>query len=162
MKTLILIRHAKSDWGYDFLQDIDRPLNERGYRDAYQLSKWYKNNFPYPQLIISSPAIRAISTALIFSRALSYNEENIVIKKDIYYTSVNAFIANIHTLPNNIDIAMFFGHNPVITDLCNTITKDFFIDNIPTCGIVKLEFNLNDWKLVGEAKADKVEHKFAK
>lgn len=162
MKTLILIRHAKSDWGYEFLQDIDRPLNERGYRDAYQLSKWYKEHYPYPQVIISSPATRAISTALIFARALSYNEENIIIKKNIYYTSVDAFLSTIHTLSDSVDIAMFFGHNPVITDLCNSIANDFFIDNIPTCGIMKLDFNINTWKLVGEAKSEKVEYKFAK
>ncbi len=161
MKTLILVRHAKSDWGYDFLNDIDRPLNERGYRDAYHLSKWYKETYPTPQLIISSPATRAISTAFIFARALHYNEQNIIIKHGIYEATTNDFLNNICSLPNEIDIAMFFGHNPTITNLCNSLNKNFYIDNIPTCGIIKMEFNTNEWKILSQLKAHKVEHKFA-
>lgn len=162
MKTLILIRHAKSDWGYEFLKDIDRPLNERGYRDAYQLSKWYVSNFPKPQLILSSPAIRAISTALIFARALEYNEQDIQIKHGIYDAHTDDFLSIIHQLPDRIDIAMFFGHNPTITNLSNILCPKFFIDNIPTCGIIKLNFDTSQWKTIGEIPSFQIEHKFSK
>lgn len=162
MKTLVLIRHAKSDWGYEFLKDIDRPLNERGYRDAYHLSKWYAQHFPAPSLIISSPAIRAISTALIFARTLAYNETNILIQHGIYDATTDDFLHNIHQLPQNVDIAMFFGHNPTITHLSNLLNDSMFFDNIPTCGIVKLNFDTHDWKKLGQLKAIQVEHKFLK
>ncbi|MCX7728886.1 MAG: histidine phosphatase family protein [Bacteroidia bacterium] len=162
MKTLILIRHAKSDWGYDFLKDIDRPLNERGFRDAYMQSKWYKDNYPLPQSIYTSPAIRAISTALIFARTLQYDEQKIVIRHGIYEATTDNFLSNIQSLSDHIETAMFFGHNPTITNLFNLLSNDVFIDNIPTCGIMKLEFNIPSWKEVGQAKAGKTEYKFVR
>lgn len=162
MKTLVLVRHAKSDWGYEFLKDIDRPLNERGYRDAYAQSQWYKNNYSFPDIIISSPAIRAVSTALIFSRMLEYNEQNIHIMHGIYEAVTDDFLDNIHKLSNEINIAMFVGHNPVLTHLFNLLSHDIYIDNIPTCGIVKLEFNIEHWKEVGNQKSISCEYKFVK
>jgi phosphohistidine phosphatase len=162
MKTLILVRHAKSDWGYEFLKDIDRPLNERGYRDAYQQSKWFLDRFEAPQIIVSSPAIRAISTALIFARTLKYNEQKILIKHGIYDTTTDDFLSNIYSLSNDIDSAMFFGHNPTITNLANLISKDKFFDNIPTCGIVIFKFEIDRWNLVGENTAISTEYKFVK
>lgn len=162
MKTLILVRHAKSDWGYEFLNDIDRPLNERGYRDAYSQSKWYKDNWIMPEIIISSPAIRAISTALIFARTLKYDEQKIIIRHGIYDATTDNFLDNIHQLSEDINVAMFFGHNPTITNLFNLLSENIFIDNIPTCGIMKLEFDVNNWKLIGEQKARKTEYKFLK
>ena len=84
MKELVLVRHAKSDWGNESLKDIDRHLNERGYEDAYLLSNWYEKNKTMPDLILSSTATRALNTALIFARALNFNMGNFVLEKDIY------------------------------------------------------------------------------
>ncbi len=162
MKTIILIRHGKSDWGYEFLNDIDRPLNERGYRETYQQSKWAKDNLPAPQLIISSPAIRAISTALIFARTLHYNEQNILIRHGIYDATTDDFLNNIHLLPTSIQTVLFFGHNPTITNLSNLLNSQSFIDNIPTSGIVRLDFNTNDWTKIGELKSSQFAYKFVK
>lgn len=162
MKTLILVRHTKSDWGYEFLKDIDRPLNERGYRDAYQQSKWIKDNLAVPKIIVSSPAIRAISTALIFARTLNYDEQKILIKHGIYDATTDDFLSNIHSLSNDIDSAMIFGHNPTITNLTNLISKDKFFDNIPTSGIIILKFEIDKWNLVGENTAINTEYKFVK
>ncbi|GIV27749.1 MAG: phosphohistidine phosphatase SixA [Bacteroidia bacterium] len=162
MKHLILVRHGKSDWGYEFLNDIDRPLNERGYRDAYYQSKWAKENLPTPQVFVSSPAIRAISTALIFARTLNYDEQNILIRHGIYDATTDDFLNNIHQLSENIQTAIFFGHNPTITNLFNLLSNDVFIDNIPTCGIVHLSFEVSEWKRIGEVKATKSETKFVK
>ena len=91
MKTLYLVRHAKSDWSIENLQDIDRPLSARGYLNAHQMSIILKNFF-LPDLIISSHAIRAISTALIFSRNLDCNPSMIAIKKSLYESSVKDYI----------------------------------------------------------------------
>jgi len=162
MKTLLLIRHAKSDWKYEFLNDIDRPLNERGFRDAYTQSKWLASQ-PYQfQLMISSPAIRAISTALIFARNLNYNEQDIQIKHGIYDATTDDFLNNIHSLPDTIDTALFFGHNPTITNLFNLLSRDISIDNIPTCGITILKFDVDQWKKIGEVHSSKTEYKFPK
>lgn len=162
MKTLILVRHAKSDWGYEFLKDIDRPLNERGYRDAYTQSKWYAEKYNVPDILVSSPAVRAISTALIFARQLKYDEQKILIRHGIYESNVENFLSMIRNLPDDFQSAMVFGHNPTITNVANEIANDFYVDNIPTCGIIVLSFNTDDWKKVGEIKADKVEYKFVK
>ena len=162
MKTLIFIRHAKSDWGYEFLNDIDRPLNEKGYRDTYHLSKWYKDNFPNPHIIYSSPATRAISTALIFSRALSYPETTINIVNGIYEGSIDTWLQNITNIDNKHSIAMFFGHNPTITNIANHLSGHLFFDSIPTTGIVKMDFDTTDWKKLIDIKSTKTEHKFIK
>lgn len=162
MKTLVLVRHAKSDWGYDFLKDIDRSLNERGYRDAYYQSKWYAEHNEQAQLIVSSPAIRAISTALIFARQLKYDEQKISIQHGIYAATMDEFLNTIHKLSDDIDYAMFFGHNPTITNVCNFLSTDFYIDNIPTCGIVRLEFTTASWQAIGSTKATKTDYKFVK
>ncbi len=162
MKILVLVRHAKSDWGYEFLNDIDRPLNERGYRDAYQLSKWYAEHYTSPDRMITSPAIRAISTALIFSRTLKYNEQDILIRHGIYNSTTDDFLSVTHSVSNDIKSVMIFGHNPIITSISNLLNKNFYVDNIPTCGIIILEFNTDRWEKIGQIKANKIEHQFVK
>lgn len=77
MKELILVRHAKSDWGSEVLKDIDRPLNERGYRDAYFMSNWFVKEKAKPQVIVSSSATRALSTAMIFARIMDADVKKI-------------------------------------------------------------------------------------
>jgi len=93
MKELIFVRHAKSDWGTEFLQDIDRHLNERGYRDAYFLSEWYEKNKNKPDLILSSTATRALSTAFIFARALEQTTDKIKLEEKIYEASLENLLS---------------------------------------------------------------------
>lgn len=146
MKELILVRHAKSDWGNESLKDIDRHLNERGYEDAYLLSNWYQKNHAMPDTIISSTATRALNTALIFARALDFNMANFVLEKDIYESKVATLLSVIKNQNNTQKTIMLFGHNPGITDFFNELSKDVYLDNIPTCGIVSFGFNTNSWK----------------
>lgn len=146
MKELILVRHAKSDWGNETLQDIDRHLNERGYEDAYLLSKWYGKNKTLPDLIMSSTATRALNTALIFARALELNMTNFILEKDIYESKAATLLSIIKKQADAKNTIMLFGHNPGVTDLFNELSKDIYFDNIPTCGIVSLGFKTNSWK----------------
>ena len=153
MKELILIRHAKSDWGNESLKDIDRHLNERGYEDAYLLSKWYEKNYASPDLILSSTATRALNTALIFARALNYNMVNFVLEKDIYESTLSTLLSILKNQDDAKKTIMLFGHNPGITDLCNALCSDVFFDNIPTCGIVGISFETASWKKITESNS---------
>lgn len=162
MKELTLIRHAKSDWGNEHLKDIDRHLNERGYSDAYHLSDWHFNNHEVPDVILTSTATRALNTALIFARALNFDMKNFVLEETIYESSVAILLSIIKKQPDSKSSLMLFGHNPTITDLFNELCKDVFIDNIPTCGIMKINFNTNSWKEISDKNAKLNFHKFPK
>lgn len=162
MKELTLIRHAKSDWGNEHLKDIDRHLNERGYSDAYQLSDWYFNNHEVPEMILTSTATRALNTALIFARSLNFDMRNFVIEETIYESSVENLLSIIKKQSDSKRSLMLFGHNPTITNLFNELCKDVYIDNIPTCGIMKINFNTNSWKEISDKNSNLNFHKFPK
>jgi phosphohistidine phosphatase len=132
MKKLFLVRHAKSDWNNPTLKDIERHLNERGYANANQMSQEFKVT---PDIIITSPAIRAISTALIFARNLNYNANNITIKQELYDTSVKDYLSVVHSADDKFKTVMLFAHNPTISDFANSLMKSHSIE-MPTCAIV--------------------------
>ncbi len=146
MKELVLIRHAKSDWTKESIQDIDRPLGERGYEDAYILSKWYKEEMGLPDQILSSPATRALNTAFIFARTFGIREKDVLVDEELYESLVKTYLKSISQTDNKVNRLMVFGHNPMLTELCNELNKDMLFDNVPTCGIVKIGFAFNDWK----------------
>lgn len=162
MKQLILVRHAKSEWGNESLKDIDRPLNERGYGDAYFLSEWFMKNKKLPDQIIASTATRALNTALIFCRTFDFDMKCFCIEKDIYESSLETLIAIIKEQNNSKNRIMLFGHNPTITNICNQLTQDLFFDNIPTCGIVALNFDIANWTDLLQKKATMEFYQFPK
>ncbi len=162
MRKLILVRHAKSDWGTEFLKDIDRPLNERGYNDAYFMSKWFLKNKILPDVILSSSAIRALSTSLIFARTFDFNMANFYLKETIYESSVSNLISLIEQQNSDIKSLMLFGHNPCITKTCNQLTTDLQLDNVPTCGIVSLKFEIESWKELSNKNGKLEFHQFPK
>jgi phosphohistidine phosphatase len=145
MKELIIVRHAKSDWGNEYLKDIDRSLSERGYNDAYFLSQWFTKNKQFPDHIICSPATRALSTALIFLRAMDLPLSAISLEDDIYESPADKILAVIQKQDRKVERLMVVGHNPGFTDLCNHLTEDMFFENIPTCGIVSFLFDTKKW-----------------
>ena len=142
MKTLFLIRHAKSDWTNPELKDIERFLNERGYNNANMMAA--KFNYK-PDLVISSPAIRAMSTALIFARNLNYKANNISIKEELYESSMNEYLKVIQTIENTYNNVLLFAHNPTISDVAQHLTQALPIE-MPTCAIVGIYFDVTDWK----------------
>lgn len=146
MKELIIVRHAKSDWGNEFLKDIDRPLNERGYNDAYFSSQWYSSNKEHPDLIVSSPATRALSTALIFSRDMNMEPDKIRLADNIYESPAPVLLKVIQGLERSAGRVMLFGHNPGFTDLSNQLSTDMYFENVPTCGIVSFSFDVKKWQ----------------
>jgi phosphohistidine phosphatase len=162
MKQLTFIRHAKSDWGNEFLKDIDRPLSDRGYADAYFASNWYNDTHALPDTIISSTATRAFNTALIFARAFNFNMANFKLDETVFESSVENLLEIIRNIDNNSNSVMIFGHNPGFTNICNELTEDLFFDNVPTCGIVSLKMDINNWKDLKPKKAKIQFHQFPK
>jgi phosphohistidine phosphatase len=152
MKQIIFVRHAKSDWGNEFLKDIDRPLNDQGYTDAYFLSNWFLKNQKSPDLILSSPATRALNTALIFSRSLEFDMSNFYLTEEIYESSVDTLIELIKKQDDSKNRLMLFGHNPAITNISNQLAEDLFFDNVPTCGMVALHFSISSWRELSPKK----------
>src|SRR5579885_845 len=116
MKTLIMVRHAKSDWGNETITDISRPLNSRGYSDAQILAKQLAQKIAPPQLWLTSPAIRAYSTALLFAEAFNCDIQKLVLNKKIYEASVKTLQGIVTTeISDDIETAFMFGHNPGFT-----------------------------------------------
>lgn len=149
MKTVYLVRHAKSSWQYDDIDDYDRPLKGRGIRDAHMISQWLDEEMQRPQLLMSSPATRALHTAMIFARTLNFPFKDIDVEDGLYMASSEALLDLLREIPEDVDCVMLFGHNPTITNFVNRCV-DQRIDNIPTSGVVCLHFAEEKWKEVGD------------
>lgn len=147
MKKLFLIRHAKSDWGNPGLKDFDRPLNERGNKNAPFMGKLLKKERIYPDFIISSPAKRAITTARKIAKEIDYPKNKIVEEPKIYEANVKTLLQIVNSIEDENETVFLFGHNPGFTDFLNYLTEAN-IPNIPTCGIAQIEFENDSWKEV--------------
>lgn len=145
MKKLYLIRHAKSSWEDHILSDYDRPLSDRGKRDAPRMGDILKEKKIKPDIVISSPARRAIKTAKIISSILNYPIEKIVENSSIYEATTQNLLNIINSLDERYSSAFIFGHNPGFTTLANLLSNKY-IDNMPTSAIVGLEFDFISWK----------------
>ncbi|MEO5911953.1 MAG: histidine phosphatase family protein [Pelobium sp.] len=148
-KQLLIVRHAKSDWGNAEITDFNRPLNERGKANVPEMAKRLKDRNINPEIIISSSANRAISTAKLMASELGLKRDKIYKTRKIYEASCNQLLAMVNGFDNSIDFIALFGHNNGITDLTVYLT-DADIFNIPTCGVVLVKFPFDDWKMVSK------------
>lgn len=137
-KELYIIRHAKSDWGFE-LKDFDRPLSVRGFKDAPAMAGRLRAQAPEIDCLISSPAKRAITTAQVFADALRIPIKEIEIRESIYEARVEALLQVVNSIDDVYSRVALFGHNPGLTMLANYLGSSN-IFNIPTCGIVRLWF----------------------
>lgn len=149
MLTLFLIRHAKSSWAEPDMKDFDRPLNDRGKQNAPIMGKIMVKKKEKPTLFVSSPAKRAFSTAKKIAAEFDYPKEKIIKVEDLYHASVRTWLKEVNKLPDEHQTVFVFGHNDGITEFCNYLT-DGDILNIPTCGIVKIEFPCKNWKMISK------------
>ncbi|WP_198306235.1 SixA phosphatase family protein [Arcobacter vandammei] len=149
MKELILIRHAKSSWKDTSLKDFDRPLNKRGEKDAPFMAKILKRLIKSPDLIISSPSKRTKLTLDFFIKEFKYKNEEIIFDKSIYEAPYINLLKVIKNIDNKNKIAFLFGHNPGLNDLTNYLI-DNFTENIPTSGILKINFDVKSWENIEE------------
>ena len=147
-KELIIIRHAKSDWENANLKDFDRTLNKRGKANAPEMAHRLLKEGIIPQLIISSPAVRALTTAKFFADTWQIPLTEINQEPTIYEASVKTLLKVVNQFDNRFDKIAMFGHNPGFTDLVNYFGGH--IDNMPTCSVAILKFPFNDWAMISE------------
>ena len=161
MKTVYLVRHAKSSWSYHSLRDSERPLNDRGLRDAPFMAKLLRKKGVKPDALLSSPAVRALTTATFFKNELDIEGEDILIKDEIYEALSSTIVSLIQKLPEDLDTIMLFGHNPTFTSVANIFSKKY-INNMPTCSIARIDADVPNWLEFKEGKAKLTEFHFPK
>lgn len=144
MKKLYLIRHAKSSWKEDGLSDFDRPLNKRGQADAPEMGRRLREAGVRPDVLISSPANRAITTAITIANAVGFPAEHVQTREAMYLAGTTSLMEILKGIENRHMLAFMFGHNPGFTDLANQLSN-VRIDNIPTCGIFCVQFDVENW-----------------
>jgi phosphohistidine phosphatase len=154
MKTLFLIRHAKSSWDNTALPDKDRPLDDRGKRDAPKMGKRLAKRDVKPDLILSSPAMRALTTAEIISKKLHYKLKDIVLDDRLYAGEADDLLNVIHKLGDKLERVMLFGQNPELTELAHRLSSE--ITHMPTCAVAEFTFATKSWSDIGKAKLAKV------
>lgn len=154
MKTLYIIRHAKSDWEDAELHDIERPLAERGLRDAKIMAGLFKEKGIVPDRMISSPALRAFSTCRIFSDIIGFDNKDIAIDQILYFGNIAEIINMLQTQVSSANSICIFGHNPTFSLLASVLCEEFSAE-MPTCCIVALQFDIERWALL-ETKAAKL------
>ena len=144
MKTLFLVRHAKSSWKDPTLADRDRPLNKRGKRDAPRMGQRLKARKVLPEVLISSPAVRARKTANKIASQIGFSKDLIEVDESLYQGGTTGMLKVIRGISDEAGTAMLFGHNPGTTDLVNYLAHAD-IDNVPTCGIAEIRFVADSW-----------------
>jgi phosphohistidine phosphatase len=149
MKTLYLIRHAKSSRSYPELEDFERPLTKRGRKSAMLMGTILKKLKAAPDLVISSPANRAAMTARMIAEAIDYPLDKIQYSETIYLADETVLVQLIKNMNNSVNQAMLIGHNPGLTGLANTIS-DQPINNIPTGGVCCMDLKITSWKGIRE------------
>lgn len=150
MKTLYLLRHAKSNWDDTSLPDRERPLEPRGERDAAKMSKRWSQRHVKPDLIMSSPAARALATANVIAQGLDDQAKNIAVNDRLYAATVGALLAIIEALDDTLDRVMLVGHNPGFTELAHHF--DSKITHMPTCALADFRFEAESWASIGRAR----------
>ena len=153
MKTLYLLRHAKSSWSFDELSDQERPLNDRGRDDAPRMGQALAKRQIHLDAVVSSPAVRAMSTAVLVARALEYPHEKIVVEPGIYGADEAGLLAIIRGLPDAAGSVLLVGHNPTITDTANALSPSV-LNELPTAAVVCLRFSCDHWTEVSKANAE--------
>lgn len=144
MKLLSLIRHAKSSWNNPQLTDFERPLNKRGERDAPRMAARFRACKPSPDLLVSSPATRAVETARVFSRELGHPLSKLALQEDLYGADAWDVLRLVQGFDDRLDHIAVCGHNPALTEFCQLLTAAP-IDNIPTCGIAQIRLRVESW-----------------
>lgn len=151
MKTVVLIRHAKSSWDDPSMTDFDRPLNDRGKKDAPEMASRLQKRKHKVDAFISSPAKRAKKTATIFAKEYGVDKDDVMLVDKLYHASERDFFEVISQLPESLQNIAVFSHNPGLTDFVNMLTPDEIrIDNVPTSGMFAVSFE-GSWQMFKDA-----------
>jgi phosphohistidine phosphatase len=152
-KQLILLRHAKSSWKNGVLGDVDRPLSERGNRDAPRMGKRLLSRQARPGLVLASHATRAQRTATLVARALRLPAELIKTEESLYLAEPAAVLAVVAGQDDTHSCLIVVAHNPGLTDLANRLLPELALDNLPTAGVVAIDFAAARWQDLAAAPA---------
>ncbi len=161
MRSLTIVRHAKSSWKHQGLSDRERPLNKRGERDAPIMAKRVAETGVRPSQIISSPAVRAWTTAKIFARELGYPAEFLQREDGLYLASLDNLLDVVATQDPGFNHLMLFGHNPGLTDFVNYLVPGL-TSNLPTSGVVSVNFECDNWMLYDRPQTELAVHDYPK
>ncbi len=151
-RRLVMIRHAKSSWANPLQSDFERPLNDRGEHDAPMMGERLNKLNIVPDLIIASPAKRAKQTAKKVAAAMGYDESKIQWVDKLYHCIPQVFEEVLYEIDDSINTVFIVAHNPGITQFVNELSAEFSIDNMPTCGTVGAEVELDHWEMFPGAK----------
>lgn len=145
MRLLTLIRHAKSSWDHPELSDFERPLNERGRRDAPRMAALIGKSLGRPDRLVTSPALRAITTARVFAATLGIDEYALQVQPRIYEATDATLLKLVCGLDDGDRHVMMFGHNPGFSELAHRLARCAF-DDMPTCAVVQIELAVKVWQ----------------
>ncbi|MBU0721209.1 histidine phosphatase family protein [bacterium] len=159
MKKLYIIRHAKSSWKDKKLGDFERPLNKRGMLDAPFMGNLLKSRGVIPDIILLSPALRTKTTAEMIANTLKFTK-SIVMNKDIYEAGANTLHKIVTKIDDKNETAFLIGHNPGLNMLAERYVDMY--DNIPTCGIVEIEFDCESWRQISPENAKFISFEYPK
>jgi phosphohistidine phosphatase len=161
MKTLVIVRHAKSSWDQPVLSDHDRPLKKRGYKDAPLMGAVLADWGPPVDRVLSSSAVRALETAEIIVQEMGLPLDEIQIEENLYHASGSEILDIIEEQQDELDGLMLFGHNPGMTDLVNMLS-DLDLYNLPTAGVVVLQYEVETWSDISQVDPAQVMIDFPK
>jgi phosphohistidine phosphatase len=160
VKTIYFLRHAKSDWSVE-CDDFDRKLNKRGENNALFMAERLAKYKVKPDIIISSPAKRALSTVKIIADRLKLPKKAVVTDINLYLTPPKTYLEVIRQIDNSHKIVFMTGHNPTITEICESLSGTH-IGNIPTCGIFCMEFDTETFGTISANEGKKIFFDFPK
>jgi len=146
MKTVYLLRHAKSSWDNSLLSDKERPLNDRGLRDAAAMGARFAGRGEAVERVLSSPAKRAQTTARLFGEACGYSPAEVAVEPRLYFSGSDSIEDLILSQDDELRSIMLVFHNPDITRFVNSIDYEVYIDNVPTCGLIKMVSDIAQWR----------------
>ena len=160
-KTLYLVRHAKSSWDDPSLADRDRPLNERGLSSAPDMGRRLAAQGHKPDLVISSPARRALSTAKKLAKEMGYRESKVITDEHLYFSGTRSMVDLLEKLDDKHKKVMIVGHNPAMTSLLN-ILCDSEVENMPSCAVAMLDFDMESWSELTMTDGELMDYEYPK
>jgi phosphohistidine phosphatase len=144
LKTLTIIRHAKSSWDDPAVSDKERPLNRRGMKDAPKMGQGLSDRGSQPELMLTSPATRAIETARIIAEKVGYPINDIIVLDDLYNAPATVLQKIVRGLDESLREVYIIGHNPGVSEYASEVTNGQ-VKDLPTCGMVELKFDIKKW-----------------
>jgi len=154
MKTLFLVRHAKSNRDDPGVPDHDRPLNARGQRQAPEMGRRLAGRNVKPDVILSSPALRALTTAQLVAGEIGYATQDIAVDERLYASSAESLLSVVRALDDKLGSAMVFGHNPEMSELASGLSDGNL--EMPTCAVAEFRYDTKSWGEVGAIAPAKV------